>query len=77
MQPLLRRLKIQGFMRSEEESMHQFLLRYSILTPHNAPIKKIDRLYEEILYADDSDKRRIIELKKLVKSAVKYAKIPL
>ena len=45
--------------------------------PNNESIKEIDTLYEEILYAEDSDKKRVLELKRGVKRAIKYVKIQL
>ena len=75
MQPLLNLLKKQGYVRNKDESMHQFLMRYELDNPNNKSLKDIDTLYEEILYAGKNDAKKVSELKKLVKSTMKYAKI--
>lgn len=64
MQPLLKALNKKGFEKQENESMHQFLLSVKGL-------EKIDRLYEKILYANNSDKKTLLALKKSVKERIR------
>ncbi len=67
MQPLLKKLKKEGFLRDEKESLHQYLERYSNLYPQKPFIKDIDALYEQIIYADENSKEKIKALKTLIK----------
>ncbi len=69
MQPLLKSLKKEGYLRNEDESMHQFLLRVSKENPTNRALKEVDSMYEEILYGEDVSTKKQLELKKYVKKA--------
>jgi len=69
MQPLLKMLKKRGYVRKENESMHQFLLRYANEHPKNFSILEVDALYEEILYGIDVSNTKKVLLKKYVKKA--------
>ena len=51
-QPLLRTLKKQGYVRNENESMHQFLLRIGTEHSNSNALNKIDKLYEKINYGN-------------------------
>jgi hypothetical protein len=67
MQPLFKRLKKEEHFREKEESLHQYLLRYSNKYPQKPYIKEIDALYEQIIYADENSKNRQKGLKTLIK----------
>jgi len=70
-QPLLKSLTKQGYVRGSDESMHQFLLRYIIDYPENENIKSVDVLYEEILYSDKLLKGSKLALTQAVKKFLK------
>ncbi len=71
MQPLLKRLKKEAYFREEEETLHQYLLRYSNAYPQKLFIREIDAFYEQIIYADKSSKKREKELRTLIKKFLK------
>jgi len=71
MQPLLKRLNKEAHLREEEETLHQYLLRYSNNYPQKPFIQEIDRLYEHIIYANESSKNKQKELKTLIKKFLK------
>ena len=68
-QPLLKMLKKEGYMRKENESIHQFLLHIIKENPKNSALQKVDALYEEIVYAENVSKEKYLQLKKAVKRA--------
>ncbi len=72
LQPLLKDLKKEGYVRQEGETLHQYFLRYIDKYPHKpehiSTMQNIDRLYEQITYAN---KNEISELKQL-KALVRY-----
>jgi len=67
MQPLLKKLKKEGYTRKENESMHQYLLRIHTQNPHYALLLKIDKSYETILYAKETSKAQHKQLKQWIK----------
>ncbi|MFK5976840.1 MAG: transglutaminaseTgpA domain-containing protein [Sulfurovum sp.] len=69
--PLLKRLKEKGYKRAKDETLHQYLYRYSRDNPNNNYIEEIDRYYEKIYYGGDESKETIKRLKKLVQDSVK------
>ena len=71
MQPLFQRLKKESHLREQEETLHQYLLRYKDKYPQKPFIQEIDALYEQIIYADESSKIRQKELKNLIKKFLK------
>ncbi|RLA71174.1 MAG: hypothetical protein DRG09_01075 [Epsilonproteobacteria bacterium] len=71
MQPLLKRLKKEDHLRSDEETLHQYLLRYSNSYPQKLLIAEIDRLYEHMIYANENSKNKQKELKTLIKKFLK------
>ena len=75
LQPLLKALKKRGYIREKDTSIHQFLLEYieknSHQVKHVETLKKIDILYEKILYSGDDSNKTKLELKKSVKSCLK------
>lgn len=70
-EPLLKRLKKEDHPRNDEETLHQYLLRYINKYTQKPFIKEIDTLYEQIIYADESSKTRQKELKTLIKKFLK------
>ena len=70
LQPLLKSLKNDGYLRKKEETLHQYFLRYMQDYPHKNFIKEIDKCYEQISYGDDNSKETLKELKKLVKKSL-------
>lgn len=70
LQPLLKNLKKQGYVRHKGESMHQFLIRCIDDKQNSALLKKVDLLYEEILYANNDDVSQLQILRKMVKESL-------
>ncbi len=67
LQPLLKRMKKEGYKRDKEETLHRYLTRYMEDHPQRNIIKEIDKLYEELSYGSDTTKASKSKLKKLVK----------
>jgi len=67
LQPLLKVLKKEGYRRKNDESLHQYFLRYRQENPERKGIKEVDICYEKISYGNDSSKSSKDELKKMVK----------
>jgi hypothetical protein len=61
--PLIEKLKKSNFKREEQETMHQFLQRYISLNPNNKEIIEIDRIYEEIRYAENKSPKLFKDFK--------------
>jgi len=55
MRPLVERVEKEGYIREDGETMHRFLLRYLEAKPDHTEIAEIDKLYQEIRYADRKD----------------------
>jgi len=68
LQPLLKRLKKEGYTRDKKETLHQYFTRYLKENPNMHSISKIDKLYEALTYGGDTTKASKQELKKLVKN---------
>ena len=68
-QPLLKSLKKQSYVRESNESIHQFLLRYTTEHPEQTAVKEVDALYEELLYGVKVSKEKHTMLQKKVKQA--------
>jgi transglutaminase-like putative cysteine protease len=70
--PLLEKLHTKGYERAKKQSLHQYFLA---LSEEKAELKtslsKIDKIYEQIMYASKEDKVLLRKLKKEVKSLVK------
>jgi len=64
MRPLLERLKKEGYIRKDEETMHRFLLRYAEEHPEVEEIADIDKLYEQIKYAQRTEEHMFALIKK-------------
>jgi len=69
--PLIDKLKDNGFSREDEETMHKFLQRYIELNPESIEIENIDRIYEQIRYAEDNSPKLLEELKKNIDIVIK------
>ena len=70
LQPLLKALKKEGYLRKKEETLHQFFLRYLHDYPDKTAIKEVDSCYEQILYAGDDSKERKKELKLFIRKSL-------
>lgn len=72
LQPLLTSLKKKRFIRTKEESLHHFMMRYVTENPEKKEqiilIHKIDKMYEYIAYGGKDTKESLKELRKLVKT---------
>ncbi|SFV63491.1 FIG001454: Transglutaminase-like enzymes, putative cysteine proteases [hydrothermal vent metagenome] len=69
--PLIDKLKDNGFSREDEETMHKFLQRYIELNPESIEIENIDRIYEQIRYAEDNSPKLLEELKRNIDILIK------
>ncbi len=67
LQPLLKRMKKEGYTRDKEETLHHYLTRYLKENPQMNIVKEIDKLYEQLSYGGDNTKASKQKLKKLVK----------
>jgi len=67
--PLLIRMKKEGYDRKKEETIHQFFLRYLEDHPEKNSIKEVDKYYEMISYGGDNSP----ETKKVFKNIVKQS----
>jgi len=65
--PLLRSLKNDGYSRRDDETVHQFFLRYLHDHPDSSTIQQVDKYYELITYGGDTSH----ETKKVFKEMVK------
>ena len=70
LEPLLKRLKKEGYIREKGETMHQFFLRYLKDHPDKRTIKEVDTYYETISYGGDSSAATIKRLKSMVKKSL-------
>jgi transglutaminase-like putative cysteine protease len=70
LQPLLKKLKKEGYTREGDETLHQYFLRYMQNHPENYAIAHVDREYEKISYGGESSKAALRLLKKMVKVSV-------
>lgn len=65
-QPLLKRMKKEGYIRGEKETLHRYLTRYINDNPKVPVLKEIDKLYEQLTYAEDNSRITKMKLKKLI-----------
>ncbi len=70
LQPLLKKLKKEGYIRGNEETLHQYFLRYMQNNPNNHAIADVDRYYEKITYGGDNSEVSMKTLKKMVRTSV-------
>ena len=71
MEPLLKKLKKEGYIREKDETMHQYFLRYLKDHPDKNTIKEVDTYYEIISYGNDNSAYTIKQLKSMVKKSLK------
>ncbi|MEA2048942.1 MAG: DUF3488 and transglutaminase-like domain-containing protein [Campylobacterota bacterium] len=70
MQPLLQKLHKEKHYKKEEETLHQYLLRYQAKYPKKPFINEIDRHYEEMVYGGKNSKSDYKALKELIKKFI-------
>jgi transglutaminase-like putative cysteine protease len=70
LQPLLKALNKEGYIREKNETLHQYFLRYLKDNPHKNAIKDVDNYYEKITYGNDTSKATMKKLKEMVKKSV-------
>lgn len=70
LQPLLKALKKEGYLRKKGETLHQYFLRYLNDHPDKTAIKEVDRCYEQILYAEDNSKETKKELQFFIRKSL-------
>lgn len=71
LEPLLKLMSRQGFVRKDNETLHQYFMRYLGEHPERKIIYDIDKYYEQISYGEDRSKETLKQLNKLVKKAIK------
>ncbi|GIT97789.1 DUF3488 and transglutaminase-like domain-containing protein [Sulfurovum sp. TSL1] len=69
-EPLVKKLKKEGYIREKNETMHQYFLRYMKDHPDNSALKEVDRYYEAISYGGDTSAAALKQLKRVVKKSV-------
>lgn len=69
-EPLVKKLKKEGYIREKNETMHQYFLRYMKDHPDNSALKEVDRYYEAISYGGDTSAAAMKQLKRVVKKSV-------
>ena len=70
LQPLLKKLKKEGYIRGNEETLHQYFLRYMQDHSQNHAIGDVDKYYEKVTYGGDSSEASLKTLKKMVKMSL-------
>ena len=70
LQPLLKALKQEGYIRGNKETLHQYFLRYIRNNPNDHTMADVDRYYEQITYGEDSSETSLKRLKKMVKMSL-------
>ena len=70
LEPLLKKMQKEGYLREKGETIHQFLLRYLDDHPNKNSVKEVDRYYEIISYGGDSSPQTKKRFKKLVKQSL-------
>jgi len=71
LQPLINRMKREGYTREEKETLHQYFLRYIKENPHMEIVQEIDKLYEELIYGNDNSPTALEKLQKKIKQLPK------
>ena len=70
MEPLLKKLKKEGYTREKGETLHQYFSRYMKDHPEKTAIKEVDTYYESIAYGGDSSVEKMKQLKSKVKKCL-------
>ncbi len=69
-EPLVKKLKKEGYIREKDETMHQYFLRYMNDHPDNSAIKEVDSCYEALSYGGDNSTVTMKQLKRMVKKSL-------
>lgn len=70
LEPLLKMMKKEGFHREQDETIHQFFLRYLKDHPEKSVINQVDRYYELITYGGDNSYKTKKRFKDLIKHSL-------
>ncbi|WP_238536353.1 transglutaminase family protein [Sulfurovum sp. AR] len=70
LEPLLKKLKKEGYIRQKDETMHQYFLRYMKDHPEKSALKEVDNCYELISYGGDTSSATMKQLKRMVKKSL-------
>jgi hypothetical protein len=70
LEPLLKKIKKEGYTRDKGETLHQYFLRYMKDHPEKCAIKEVDQYYEIISYGGDSSADTMKQLKIMVKKSL-------
>jgi hypothetical protein len=70
LEPLLKKMKKEGYTREKGETLHQYFLRYMEENPERITIKEVDQYYEKIFYGGDSSEATMKKLKQTVKKSL-------
>lgn len=70
LQPLINKLKEEGYIRENNETMHKYFMRYMQAHPENYALGDVDKHYEQITYGGDSSETSLKRLKKMVKMSL-------
>ena len=70
LEPLLKKMKKEGYTRQKDETLHQYFLRYLKENPEQDGIKEVDRYYEIISYGGDNSVETMKQFKNLVKKTL-------
>ena len=70
LEPLLKKMKKEGYPREKGETLHQYFLRYMKDHPEKSAIKEVDQYYEVISYGGDSSVDTMKQLKSMVKNSL-------
>ncbi len=70
LEPLLKKLKNEGYTREKGETLHQYFSRYMKDHPEESAIKDVDKYYESIAYGGDSSIETMKQLKSMVKKCL-------
>ncbi|UPT76557.1 DUF3488 and transglutaminase-like domain-containing protein [Sulfurovum sp. XGS-02] len=69
-EPLVKRLRKEGYIRKKDETMHQYFLRYMKDHPENSALKEVDSYYEAVSYGGESSAATMKQLKRMVEKSL-------
>ncbi len=70
LEPLLKSMRKKGFIRREDETLHQYFLRYLDAYPDKTALYDIDKYYEQIRYGGDASEETLKKLKNEVRKSL-------
>ena len=70
LEPLLKKMKKEGYIREKDETLHQYFLRYMKDHPEQNSLKDVDKYYEIISYGGDNSSETMKQLKNIVKKSI-------